>query len=267
MNTKKITLLSTLLALLLFACGPQQKESKETPEEKTPEAPAITLTDDVPASPAYADAQLSLSGAVGLAKGDSNYTASFNFDVANYELGVQTEGAATRGIANSGKGQHIHFIVNNGPYSAHYGPTFDKPMDEGNYVLLAFLSRSYHESVKNASAFWIDKVKVGEPAEELEVDFTAPHMFYSRPKGTYSGADTEKVMLDFYLLNTTLSPDGNKVRATINGQEFLIDEWKPMYINNAPKGELSVKLELIDATGNVIPGPFNSVERKVTLAE
>lgn len=266
MNTRKFTFLSVLLSLFLISCGPGEKsaeESSNTPAEKAPE---ITLTDDVPVSPDYENAKLDLNN-VDITETEDGYSAKFDFNVSDYELGVQTEGSATRGIANSGKGQHIHFIVNNGPYSAHYVPSFEKPMEPGNYVLLAFLSRSYHESVKNPDAFWIDAVTVGEPEETLDVDFAAPHLFYSRPKGTYSGADAKKVMLDFYLLNTTISPDGNKVRATINGQEFMITEWKPMYINNAPMGELKVKLELIDAEGNLIPGPFNSVERTVTLAE
>lgn len=266
MNTRKFTFLSALLSIFLIACGPGKSTSEESSEAKTESAPKITLTDDLPASPAYENANLNLSS-VDVTKTDDGFSAKFDFEVSDYELGVQTAGADTRGIANSGKGQHIHFIVNNGPYSAHYEPSFEKPMEEGNYVLLAFLSRSYHESVKNPDAFWIDAITVGEPEETQEVDFSAPHMFYSRPKGTYSGADAKKVMLDFYLLNTSISPDGNKVRATINGEEFLITEWKPMYINNAPLGELKVKLELIDADGNLIPGPFNSVERTVTLAE
>ncbi|MDW3191725.1 MAG: hypothetical protein R8G66_05150 [Cytophagales bacterium] len=266
MNTRKFTFLSVILSFFMIACGPGKSTSEESAEAKTEPAPKITLTDDVPASPAYENAKLNL-GSMDITKSDDGFNAKFDFEVSDYELGVQTEGATTRGIANSGKGQHIHFIVNNGPYSAHYAPSFEKPMEEGNYVLLAFLSRSYHESVKNPDAFWVDAVTVGEPEETLEVDFSAQHMFYSRPKGTYSGADTKKVMLDFYLLNTEISADGNKVRATINGEEFLITEWKPMYINNAPLGELKVKLELIDAAGNLIPGPFNSVERTVTLAE
>ncbi len=268
MNTRKLTFLSALLSIFLIACGPGKPSSEETSETAAESAPEITLTDDVPASPAYENAKLNLT-AMDIAPSDAaeGFTAKFDFEVSDYELGVQTEGADTRGIANSGKGQHIHFIVNNGPYSAHYAPSYEKPMEQGNYVLLAFLSRSYHESVKNPDAFWVDAVTVGEPEETLDVDLSAPHMFYSRPKGTYSGAVTKKVMLDFYLLNTEISADGNKVRATINGKEFLITEWKPMYINNAPLGELKVKLELIDADGNVIPGPFNSVERTVTLAE
>lgn len=258
-------MLATLFAILMVACGPTQTSSEQATTSE-PEVKEITLT-KAPPSPAYETASLDLTSMEVLKGEDGSFSANFDFAVGDYELGAQTEDAGTRGIANSGKGQHIHFIVNNGPYSAHYEPQFSKEMTEGTYVLLAFLSRSYHESVKNPDAFWIDVVTVGEPAEPMEVDLTAPHMFYSRPKGSYAGADTEKLMLDFYLLNTTISPDGNKVRATVNGTEFMIDEWAPYYVENLPKGEITVKMELLDAEGNNIPGPFNTVERKVTLTE
>ena len=52
--------------------------------------------------------------------------------------------------------------------------------------------------------------------KESTVDLTTPHMFYSRPKGEYKGSDTKRVILDFYLANTLLSLEGNKVKATIN---------------------------------------------------
>jgi len=72
-------------------------------------------------------------------------------------------------------------------------------------------------------------------------------------------------MLDFYLVNTELSPEGNKVRATINGTEFMLDRWMPYIMEGLPMGENTVKLELVDNNGNVLPGPFNSVERTFTL--
>jgi hypothetical protein len=90
-------------------------------------------------------------------------------------------------------------------------------------------------------------------------------MFYSRPKGTYTGEDAKKVLLDFYLLNTELSEEGNKVRATINGEEFMIDKWQPFFIEGQEMGEMTIKLELLDAKGELIPSPFNPVERTVTL--
>ncbi|MEM7375415.1 MAG: hypothetical protein AAF587_42870 [Bacteroidota bacterium] len=219
----------------------------------------ITLT-ALEGSPQFHGASLSLNS---FSAGE-NGAYNFDFKVEGYELGAQTD--AQLGLANSGKGQHIHFIVDNGPYSAHYDPTFssDKLAEAGNHVVLAFLSRSYHESVKNmgeASSFVVTQMGEGEQA-----DLSTQHMFYSRPKGTYKGDDTKKLLLDFFLLNTDLSEDGNNVRAVINGQEFMLTEWKPYVIEGLPMGEVTIKLELIDGAGNLIPGPFNSVSRTVTLA-
>jgi len=162
-------------------------------------------------------------------------------------------------LANSDKGQHIHFIVNNGPYSAHYINNFKKKLNDNNNVILAFLSRSYHESVKNPNAFIL--TQIGENKIDLNNEF----LFYSRPKGTYKGKDTEKLLLDFYLINTTISPEGNKVKATINDTEFIITEWAPYYLQGLPKGEIKIKLELINSKGELVDSPFNPSVRIVTL--
>ena len=257
-------LIFLFLMAILYSCTITSQKSDEESSGEEKVKSAITLI-KASASLEFPNASLTKKD-ISIEDNDSSYSVNYLFDVVNYELGTQTEDADTRGIANSGKGQHIHFIVNNGPYSAHYMPGVSDQLDAGNYVVLAFLSRSYHESVKNPSAFHVENLNVGD-VDADEVDLTAQHLFYSRPKGTYKGSDTEKVMLDFYLLNTTISPDGNKVRATINGEESLIDEWVPYYIKGLPKGEVTIKLELMDADGNEIEGPFNSVERKITLAE
>jgi len=90
-------------------------------------------------------------------------------------------------------------------------------------------------------------------------------LFYSRPKGTYTGADTERILLDFYLINNTLSHEGNRVRATINDEEFFIYEWSPYIINGLPKGETIIKLELLDNQNNLIENPFNPTTRTIIL--
>ena len=256
-----------LLAVLAYACTPPQGSNQEEAAEETEavEDVAVITVTKAPASPEFPEATLMKSD-LSIEQSDSLYALNYSFDVQNYELGAQTSDAATRGIANSGKGQHIHYIVNNGPYAAHYMADVPDELEAGNYVVLAFLSRSYHESVKSEGAYFIENITVGD-VEASEADLTTPHLFYSRPKGTYSGADAEKVMLDFYLLNETISADGNKVKATINGNEFMIEEWAPHYIEGMPMGENTIKLELIDAEGNPIEGPFNSVERTITLSE
>ena len=270
---KQFVILS-LIALAITSCketnDSKTKEAEELIEEakKVVEevAPSITI-EKLEGSPAYADAVLELdtpkTGVI--ANGEE---AKFEFTVENYELGAQTNSVNAGVLANSGKGQHIHFILNNEPYSAHYEPAFAKAIPDGTHHLVAFLSRSYHESVKNERSVVVRKLEVGEnPTDNVGIDAEAPTLIYSRPKGEYSGKGAESVMLDFFVLNTTLSPDGNKVRATINGNEFLITEWTPHVIKGLPKGEVSIKLELIDAQGAAIPGPFNTVNRTVTLKE
>ncbi len=270
MKRTSLQALTLLLAVAIFSCSSPKKSEETSGEEKVEEAakdlgPKKYTVYKAPASYDYPNASLEMIEPSSLL--DTGET-TFKFEVTNYELGIQTPDAAARGIANSGKGQHIHFILNNDPYSAHYEPEFTKSLPEGKHVVLAFLSRSYHEAVKNGSSYILKELVVGSPDESTpSFDESAQHLFYSRPKGTYSGKDTEKLMLDFFLFNTSISPDGNKVKATINGEEHMITEWSPYYIEGLEKGQVSIKLELIDKDGKNIPGPYNTVERMVTLAE
>ena len=213
----------------------------------------ISIT-KVEGSAPYLNSSLSLEEI----KIDEDYY-TFSFDVSDYTLGMQSIKDFNYTLANSKKGQHIHFIVNNGPYSAHYSESFTKKLDEKNNIILAFLSRSFHESVKNSNAYVL--TQIGNEKIYLTDEF----LFYSRPKGTYKGVDTEKLLLDFYLVNTNLSSTGNKVKATIQDTEFIIEEWAPYYIEGLPKGEIKIKLELIDASGNLIDSPFNPSNRTVIL--
>ncbi|WP_343485935.1 hypothetical protein [Allomuricauda sp. d1] len=237
----------------------------DTMDEDSQEVKAAISLTKLEGSPAYSDAELVLDAPANTTIAQSG-EVDFNFTVNNYELGAQTESTNAEKLANSGKGQHIHFILNNQPYSAHYVPSFKKEIPDGVHHLVAFLSRSYHESVKNENSVVVRKMEIGSNPEDTQgLDMEAPTLIYSRPKGEYSGKDTENLMLDFFVLNTTLSENGNKVRATVNGEEFMLTEWAPYVINGLPMGEVNIQLELIDSDGNLIDGPFNKVNRSVML--
>ena len=236
---------------VIYSC--LSPEKKDTATNSSEELQNITIT-KVLGSPEYENASLNIKAMEIVDK-----ESKFSFNIENYDLGIQTSKNFDYQLANSAKGQHIHFIVNNGPYSAHYTDSFSKYFEKESNVILAFLSRSYHESVKNKNAFIL--TQVGENKIDLKNEF----LFYSRPKGTYKGTDTEKLLLDFYLVNTEISSNGNKVRATIQETEFIIDEWAPYYIKGLSKGEINIKLELIDSSGNLIETPFNPSTRKVIL--
>lgn len=259
-----------LIAVTFTACKQDKKtettDNVETEVIKEVVKPKITL-EKLEGSPAYADAALVLDTPASI-KAAKSGEMEFSFNVENYELGAQTKGPNAEKLANSGKGQHIHFILDNQPYSAHYEPNFKKEVPEGVHHLVAFLSRSFHESVKNTNSVVVRKLEIGEnPEDKLGLNMESPTLIYSRPKGTYSGKGTEQVLLDFFVLNTTLSAKGNKVRAVINGEEFTITEWVPHVIKGLPMGEATIQLELLDETGKLIPGPFNKVTRTITLTK
>lgn len=192
---------------------------------------------------------------------------NFDFTVEGYELGAQTAGAGENGLANSAKGQHIHLIIDNDPYSAHYEPTFEKEVEEGHHVAIAFLSRSFHESVKNPDAFQVFQFSIGEGGKVQEpVNMKDPMLFYSRPKGEYSGEDTRKILFDFYLKNAELKPDGYSVIATVNDSlEFEFDEWQPYIIEGLPMGENTINIKLVNAQGTSVDTKMNDITRTFTL--
>ncbi|WP_271765761.1 hypothetical protein [Aquimarina algiphila] len=272
-HTHHLVITTLLMFFTITACKQEKKAPNEedslnnnTKKEVETVRPKITL-EKLEDSPTYVNASLVLDTPENIEVVKSG-EMEFSFKVENYELGAQTKGPNAQKLANSGKGQHIHFILDNQPYSAHYESSFKKEVPEGVHHLVAFLSRSFHESVKNDNSVIVRKLIVGDdPKDTLGLDMKAPTLIYSRPKGEYVGKDTEQILLDFFVLNTTLSENGHKVRATINGEEFMITEWAPQVIKGLPMGEITIQLELLDETGALIPGPFNKVTRTVVLKE
>ena len=265
-----LSFICSFFIMFLTSCGSSGTQEEETTDSQTTEAPvaeasSVTLS-PAPGAVDFPDAILEMNAPSEGAKVNGN-TVSFEYEVTNYELGVQTTDADQKTLANSGKGQHIHLILNNNPYYAIYEPTYEQELEDGHYVALSFLSRSYHQSVKQPEAFKVSQFTVGNASAE-PVDLSQPMLFYSRPKGTYSGEGTQKVLFDFYLVNTVVGANGNQVKVTVNGDtEFMVDEWAPMVLEGLPMGENTVKIELIDADGNLVDSPFNSETRTFTLEE
>jgi len=191
----------------------------------------------------------------------------FLYNVINFKLGEQTGNANKNGFANSDKGQHINLILNNDSYSTHITPEFEKTLSDGYYVALSFLSRSYHESVKHPEAYVLRDFSVGDTTGLTSIDLTKPQIFYNRPIGVYIEDETKNVMLDYYLVNVTLSALGYYVVATIDDHEFAFKEWKTYAIQGLLKGDHTIKLELFDSTGNSVESQFNPAERIFTLKE
>ena len=194
----------------------------------------------------------------------------------SFETGIQTDTERAQEIANSANGQHFHVILDNQPYMANYeaGTPFDiGTLEPGPHTLVVLPSRSYHESVKRADAYDVVNFYVEEEAGTFMLNSDDPSIIYSRPKGTYSGAGAERIMLDFYLHNVELSEDGYKARYTIrsagaDGQEVAsatLTEWAPAFVTGLESGTYTVQLQLVNADGEVVPGSFNDTTREIEV--
>jgi hypothetical protein len=224
-------------------------------------------------SPALPGAKARIaSPAEGAVRTASDSTIAVEAD--SFDTGIQTDTERAQALANSANGQHVHVILDNQPYMANYEPGMSftvGAMEPGAHTLVAFPSRSYHESVKASDAYDVVNFYVGEETGSFMLNEDDPALIYSRPKGSYSGAGAERIMMDFYLHNVTLSADGYKARYTIRdgaGTEVAsatLTEWAPAFVTGLSSGTYEVTLQLLDEEGNVVPGSFNDTTREIRV--
>jgi hypothetical protein len=130
----------------------------------------------------------------------------------------------------TGKGNHIHVILDNQPYEAYYelGQPFElRNVSEGKHTLRVFPSRPWHESYKNDGAFQMVTftVKGGGDA--------------SRPTTTNGG----QVMANNNSSNTTTNSNANAAAPPREGKDMAagnasdVDMKKPLLTYSRPKGE------------------------------
>jgi hypothetical protein len=176
--------------------------------------------------------------------------------------------------ANLGLGPHLHVFLDHQDYKAIYDPNEPfvlSDLEPGTHTLRAFASRPWHESFKNEGAFAQITFHVFTKTEENNPDPALPLLTYSRPQGSYGA---EPIMLDFYLTNAPLhlvaqeNPADEivdwKIRVTVNGESFLVDEWESIYLKGFQPGKNWVQVELIDEQGNPIKNAFNNTVRVIT---
>ncbi|MGG6294711.1 hypothetical protein ACQ4M4_09820 [Leptolyngbya sp. AN02str] len=173
-----------------------------------------------------------------------------------------------------GLGPHLHVWLDDQPYQAVYDADESLVLADlapGTHTIRAIASRPWHELFKNEGAYAQVTFHVFTKTPNYNPDAKQPLITYSRPQGSYGA---EPIMLDFYLTNVPLhliaqqrSDDAIKdwrIRATVNGQSFVFDEWQPIYLKGFDRGKNWVQLELLDEDGSAIANVFNNTVRIVS---
>jgi hypothetical protein len=186
-------------------------------------------------------------------------------------------------------GEHIHVVLDNRPYKAledgrtsiRLGDIFpNEPLAEGQHVVAAFAARADHVGVKphevapakpkEGGPFSLVTFWVGKPGKAPAYKAGDPALVYSRPKGTYNGADADVVLLDFYLANAALGDKRGYVLAVVTppvGEptSLRMQSWAPMLIKNLPSGTSRILLELRDKDDKPTGGMLGRIEREVSI--
>src|SRR2546423_14569341 len=87
---------------------------------------------------------------------ENNSTINGSTVELKLDLGGDLKGYMPHKDPSTGKGNHIHVILDNQPYEAYYelGQPFElRNVAEGKHTLRVFPSRPWHESYKNDGAF------------------------------------------------------------------------------------------------------------------
>lgn len=204
--------------------------------------------------------------------------------VDGYPLGTDSQFDRGDELVGTKLGQTLHIIIDNEPYFPINGPSlapfnedgfyydssykFEIPysLSPGMHTLRVFPARSYGESLKGERSFHAIAFYVGEEKSNSALALNRPYLTYNEPSNQFYFVQNKPILLDFYITNCALTPDGYKVRLTIDGKiERLLTAWQPYYLYGLPKGSHTIRLELLDQNNERLPGAFNDTTRTITV--
>ena len=168
---------------------------------------------------------------------------------------------------------NLQLVVDNGAYKTAYDARapFDLgELAQGPHTLRVFPARPWHESLKSCARTCFRTVRFWVGGKSREADWFDPRqplLTWSRPKGEYEGEQARRILLDFYLTGTRLSPTGDQVKFLLDGKEQEpFTRWMPRWVEGLSPGEHSFKLILVNAKGEPLQnGGGNLLERRIAV--
>ena len=142
------------------------------------------------------------------------------------------------------------------------------PLSPGSHRITAYAARPWGEAVKSPGA--LQQIRVHRLVANPQA-LPSPGSVQLLPVSPAELSQGEPVMLDWILLDAPLQNlrpgDGSwRLRVTVNGDSFLVDQNVPLWLKGWRSGDNSLLLELVDGRGDPLNPPFNSLVRAMTLS-
>jgi hypothetical protein len=232
----------------------------------------LTLAGDLKGYKPHKDPATGMGNHIHIILDNQPYEAYYNLD-APFEL------------RNVSEGQHTLRVFASRPWHESY-------KNEGSFQMVSFTVKGGGDASKPTTTATGEKMAEGkgaananasatpaatpeskdvQPSAGGSVDRAKPLLTYSRPKGEYKGDDAGAIMIDFWLTGAKLQGDGGeyRVRYSVDGGEAkYIDKWEPIWLAGWTAGKHTVKLELVDKSGNPVDnGGYNATTREITVTK
>jgi len=177
-----------------------------------------------------------------------------------------------------GIGPHVAVQIDDQPplrISDHW------PSGPGDQLLVSLpaLAPGSHRITAYAALPWGEAVKDPGATARLRLHSVAANPLSLPAPGSpelipVSPADlggSEPLLLDWLLYDAPLQhlrqgDDSWRLRVSINGDSFLLDQNAPLWLRGWHEGSNALQLELVDGRGEPLNPPYNSLVRQVTLA-
>ena len=140
-------------------------------------------------------------------------------------------------------------------------------LSPGSHRLTVMAARPWGEVVKRPGAFQQIRLHRVSPNALALPAPGSPQLLPVSPLGRSA---SEPVLLDWLLIDAPLqnlrADEARwRLRVTINGDSFLVDQQTPLWLKGWKSGSNAVLLELVDGRGEPLNPPFNSLVREVVL--
>jgi hypothetical protein len=167
-----------------------------------------------------------------------------------------------------GLGPHLLVQLDDGPVMPVVQTSVAMPpLSLGSHRLTVMAARPWGEVVKRPGAFQQIRLQrvaanpLSQPAPG------SPQLLVTAP---IAASTAEPVLLDWLLIDAPLqnlrADDARwRLRVSVNGDSFLVDQATPLWLKGWRRGSNALLLELVDGRGDPLNPPFNSLVREVLL--
>ena len=142
------------------------------------------------------------------------------------------------------------------------------PLAPGSHRITAYAALPWGEAVKDPGA--TARLRLHSvAANPLSLPASGSPELIAVSPAELGGS--EPLLLDWLLYDAPLQhlrqgDDSWRLRVSINGDSFLVDQNAPLWLRGWHQGSNALQLELVDGRGEPLNSPYNSLVRQVTLA-